>query len=142
MQKKQKMGQIKKKWTRAKQLRRHLTEKCCLPVARKCTFCHQELSKLSHCLLQYHYKTIQQCVVLWHSCTYFVMCNIIIKKVGARSALRTFCHQEQSKLSHLLLVRHTCETLLICNINTKLSNNVFIKGLSLYSCCGTVAATS
>ena len=33
------------KWTRAKQLRRQVTDKCCLPVARKCTFCHQELSK-------------------------------------------------------------------------------------------------
>ena len=40
-----KWTRAKTKWTRAKQLRRQVTDKCCLPVARKCTFCHQELSK-------------------------------------------------------------------------------------------------
>ena len=118
-----------KKWTRAKQLRRQVTDKCCLPVARKCTFCHQELSKPFPIPISSWRGTLAQITQLCLLCYVQYYNNFLPSRTVQAFPIPYWCGT---------LVK----TLLICNIITKLSKNMMYEmSRSHPSWCGTVVPT-
>ena len=99
------------KWTRAKQLRRQVTDKCCLPVARKCTFCHQELSKPFPIPISSWCGSLAQGTQLCLLCDVQYYNNFLPSRTVQAFPIPYWC---------VTLVK----TLLICNIITKLSKNM------------------